>query len=113
MNDVVFVMTNSKLLKKKKNRKVVDCEIEFDEIDSDNEWIVEDEGSDENEILDFTIEEDEVGGIGGTQDEDDGAVPNEDECEMHNLDDDIEGEEDDMEDMGVGIDENLLKDLMN
>jgi hypothetical protein len=108
MNDVVFVMTNSKLLKKKKNRKVVDCEIEFDEIDSDNEWIVEDEGSDENEILDFTIEE-----VGGTQNEEDEAVPTEDECEMHNLDDDIEGEEDDMEDMGVGIDENLLKDLMN
>ncbi|WJX67252.1 hypothetical protein P8452_51735 [Trifolium repens] len=81
---------------------------------SDIAWKhVEDEGSDDNEILDFTIEEDEVGGIGGTQDEEDGAVPNEDECEMHNLDDDIEGEEDDMEDMGVGIDENLLKDLMN
>jgi hypothetical protein len=61
--------------------------------------------------LDFTIEE--VGGIGGTQNEEDEAVPTEDGCEMHNLDDDIEGEEDDMEDMGVGIDENLLKDLMN
>ncbi|PNY08093.1 HAT family dimerization domain containing protein [Trifolium pratense] len=56
MNDVVFVMTNSKLSKKeKKTRKIVDCELEFDDIDSDNEWIVEDEGSIDNEILDFTI----------------------------------------------------------
>ncbi|PNX84021.1 HAT family dimerization domain containing protein, partial [Trifolium pratense] len=56
MNDVVFVMTNSKLSKKNKTRKVVDCELEFDEIDSNNEWIVEEEG--DNEILDFTIGED-------------------------------------------------------
>ncbi|PNX63228.1 hypothetical protein L195_g061523, partial [Trifolium pratense] len=56
MNDVVFVMTNSKLSKKNKTRNVVDCELEFDEIDSDNEWIVEETG--DNEILDFTIGED-------------------------------------------------------
>jgi hypothetical protein len=64
MNDVVFVMTNPK---KKKTRKIVDCEIEFDEIDSDNEWIVEDEGSAENEVLDFTIESEDL--EGGTQNE--------------------------------------------
>ncbi|MCI64326.1 hypothetical protein A2U01_0085584, partial [Trifolium medium] len=58
MNDIVFVMTNSKLSKKKKSRKVVDCELEFDDIDSDNERIVEDEASMDSEILDFTISED-------------------------------------------------------
>ncbi|MCI47258.1 hypothetical protein A2U01_0068499, partial [Trifolium medium] len=48
----------SKLSMKNKTRKVVDCELEFDDIDSDNEWIVEDEGSMDNEIFDFTISED-------------------------------------------------------
>ena len=111
MNDVVFVMTNSKLAKKKKARKVADFTL--DDIDSDNEWIVEDEGSAENEILDFTIESEDL--EGGTQNEPEVAAATvvEDECEMHNLDDEFEGEEDDMEDMGVGIYENLLKDLMN
>ena len=38
MNDVVFVMTNSKLAKKKKARKMV--EYSLDDIDSEDEWIV-------------------------------------------------------------------------
>ncbi|GAU21371.1 hypothetical protein TSUD_189580 [Trifolium subterraneum] len=95
MNDVVFVMTNSKLSKKKKTRKVVDCEIDFDEIDSDNEWIVQDEGT-ENEILDFTIESEDL--EGGTQNEEHEVAATveleEDECEINNLDDEFEGDED-------------------
>lgn len=39
MNDVVFVMANSKLAKKKKTRKVIEYNI--DEIESDDEWIVD------------------------------------------------------------------------
>ncbi|KAK2354618.1 hAT dimerization domain-containing protein / transposase protein [Trifolium repens] len=109
MNDVVFVMTNSKLAKKKKARKVADFTL--DDIDSDNEWIVEDEGSAENEILDFTIESEDL--EGGTQNEPEvaAATVEEDECEVHNLDDEFEGNEDCMEDMG--FDENVLKDLIN
>ncbi|CAL5184982.1 unnamed protein product [Lathyrus oleraceus] len=54
MNDVVFVMTNSKLAEKKKNRKTE--EYKLDDIESDNEWIVNSDEDFENEILDFTIE---------------------------------------------------------
>jgi hypothetical protein len=39
------------------------------------------------------------------------ATVEEDECEVHNLDDEFEGNEDYMEDMG--FDENVLKDLIN
>ncbi|CAJ2656669.1 unnamed protein product [Trifolium pratense] len=109
MNDVVFVMTNSRLSKNNKTRKVVDCELEFDDIDSDNEWIVEDGG--DNEILDFTIGEDLDGEA--QNEEHEVAATAEDEFEIHNLDDEFEGDEDGMEDMGIGFDENVLKDLMN
>jgi len=87
MNDVVFVMTNSKLSKKKKDRKVV--EYSLDDIDSDDEWIVNnDECSLENEIWDLTKEGEDL--EGGTQNEgDNGAYEN--DLEIHNLDEEFEG----------------------
>ena len=39
MNDVVFVMANSKLAKKKQPRKPI--VINFDDFSSDDEWIME------------------------------------------------------------------------
>ncbi|CAN1141743.1 hypothetical protein LINPERPRIM_LOCUS25651 [Linum perenne] len=42
MNDIVYVMYNSKLLR----RQAKDIERVFDEIDSDDEWLAEDEGGD-------------------------------------------------------------------
>ncbi|GAU27673.1 hypothetical protein TSUD_126190 [Trifolium subterraneum] len=67
----------------------------------------------ENEILDFTIESEDL--EGGTQNEEHevAATVEEDECEINNLDDEFEGDEDGMEDMGIGIDENVLNDIMN
>ncbi|MCI04964.1 hypothetical protein A2U01_0026013 [Trifolium medium] len=41
------------------------------------------------------------------------AATVEDEFEIHNLDDEFEGDEDGTEDNGFGLDENVLKDLMN
>lgn len=52
MNDVVFVMTNSKLVEKKKNIKTK--EYKLDDIESDNEWTVNNDENFENEIIDFT-----------------------------------------------------------
>jgi hypothetical protein len=89
MNDVVFVMTNSKLAKKKKDRKVV--EYSLDDIDSDDEWIVNNkECSLRNEIWDLTIEGEDL--EGGTQYEgDNGAATVENDLEIHNLDEEFEG----------------------
>ncbi|CAL5207963.1 unnamed protein product [Lathyrus oleraceus] len=56
-NGVIFVMTNSKLAKKKKNRKIK--EYKFDDIEPDNEWIVNNDEDFEKEILGFTIENDD------------------------------------------------------
>nr|KYP47830.1 hypothetical protein KK1_030526 [Cajanus cajan] len=52
MNDVVYVMANSKLAKKKQTRKPV--QINFDDFSSDDEWIMEDEHG-ENEGLDLNV----------------------------------------------------------
>lgn len=86
MNDVVFVMTNSKLAKKKKARKIVDYSL--DDIDSDDEWIVNnDEAILENEIWDLTIEGEDL--EGGTPNEgDNGAAIASalNDLEIHNLD---------------------------
>ena len=64
MNDVVFVMANSKLAKKKQVRKLT--QITIDDCSSDEEWIMEDE-YDHNEALDLDenllpvqVEEDET-----------------------------------------------------
>ncbi|MED6169022.1 hypothetical protein PIB30_017388 [Stylosanthes scabra] len=50
MNDVVFVMTNSRLAKKKKTRRGVDYNYSLDELDSDEEWIVADEDGGEEDL---------------------------------------------------------------
>lgn len=113
MNDVVFVMTNSKLAKKKKARKMVDYSL--DDIDSDDEWIVNnDECSLENEIWDLTIEgEDLEGGTPNEEDNGVGAAASAlNDLEIHNLDEEFEGLGDEvMED--VGLDQNVLNDLLN
>ncbi|MED6224536.1 hypothetical protein PIB30_085093 [Stylosanthes scabra] len=55
MNDVIFVMTNSRLAKKKPPRKTADYSLE--DLNSDEEWIVEDENEIENlEELDTQID---------------------------------------------------------
>jgi len=113
MNDVVFVMTNSKMAKKKKARKMVDYS--FDDIDSDDEWIVNnDECSLENEILDLTIEcEDFEGGIPNEGDNGVSTASAENDLEIPNLDEEFEGLGDDevMED--VGLDQDVLNELLN
>ena len=43
MNDVVFVMANSRLAKKKQARKPHNFEYSLDELDFDEEWIVDEE----------------------------------------------------------------------
>ncbi|KAF1889038.1 hypothetical protein Lal_00015582 [Lupinus albus] len=48
MNDVIFVMVNSKLSKKKQGRKGI--ELTIDDISSDNEWIVEHNNEDEDHL---------------------------------------------------------------
>jgi len=62
MIDVVFVMANSKLVKKKQTRKP--AQINIDDCSSDEEWIMEDE-HEQNEALDLDenlipLEEDET-----------------------------------------------------
>ena len=110
INDVVFVMTNSKLAKNKKSRKIV--EYSLDAIDFDDEWIVNnDECSLENEIPDLTIKGEDF--KEGTQNEGDNrATSAENDQEIHNLDEEFEGlgDEDVMEDVG---DQNVLNDLLN
>ncbi|CAL5199978.1 unnamed protein product [Lathyrus oleraceus] len=107
MNDVVFVMTNSKLAKKKKNRKTK--EYKLSDIVSDNEWIVNNDEDFENEILDFIIENEDFEAAtaeGGNGIE---AVTTKNELEIHNLDDEFDREEED----SCLDDQNVLKDLLN
>ncbi|KAE9588676.1 hypothetical protein Lalb_Chr22g0357861 [Lupinus albus] len=60
MNDVIFVITNSKLSKKKQPRKGV--ELTIDDIPSDDEWIVEHNNNnlegDENDLMRKILGED-------------------------------------------------------
>ncbi|KAI9123496.1 hypothetical protein K1719_004796 [Acacia pycnantha] len=86
MNDVVFVMTNSKLAKKKQVRKT--GEYRIDDVSSEDEWIVENEGTPSNvegldeDNFDNLIEENlaQVGGEDDTGDigafVDDMEIPN-------------------------------------
>ncbi|XP_073223898.1 uncharacterized protein [Cicer arietinum] len=113
INDVVFVMANSKLVKKKQTRNVV--EHNLDDLESDDEWIVDNnECSTKNDILDFTIENEDL--EFGKQNEVRNGVEDpapQDDMEIHNLDDEFDGEgyEDCMED--VGFDHNALDVLLN
>jgi len=50
MNDIVFVMTNSKLAQKKQTRKPT--QINIDDCSSHEEWIMDDEHG-QNEALDW------------------------------------------------------------
>ncbi|XLR35127.1 hypothetical protein S83_063027, partial [Arachis hypogaea] len=50
MNDVVFVMTNSRLAKKKQTRRSLDYDYSLDELDSDEEWIVAVEDGEEEDL---------------------------------------------------------------
>ncbi|XP_020978044.1 uncharacterized protein LOC107636234 [Arachis ipaensis] len=50
MNDVLFVMTNSRLAKKKQTRRSLDYEYSLDELDFDEEWIVADEDGEEEDL---------------------------------------------------------------
>ncbi|CAN1133281.1 hypothetical protein LINPERHAP2_LOCUS7558 [Linum perenne] len=53
MNDIVYVMYNSKLLR----RQAKDIERVFDEIDSDDEWLAGEDGEVENENENENFEE--------------------------------------------------------
>ncbi|RYQ90994.1 hypothetical protein Ahy_B09g096885 [Arachis hypogaea] len=50
MNDIVFVMTNLRLAKKKQIRRSFDYDCSLDELDSDEEWIVADEDGEEEDL---------------------------------------------------------------
>jgi len=80
MNDVVFVMTNSRLTKKKDVRKTKEYTI--DDISSDDEWTVE-----ENETLydldeDILLEDDATRGTNDLE-----VPPNDDDLEVPPIDD--------------------------
>ncbi|KAI9118476.1 hypothetical protein K1719_010808 [Acacia pycnantha] len=75
MNDVVFVMTNSKLARKKQVRKT--GEYSIDDVSSEDEWIVENEGTSSNvegldeDNFDFNLDnliEENLAQVGGDDD---------------------------------------------
>lgn len=94
MNDVVFVMVNSKLANKKQVRKANEFDYNIDDLASDDEWIVEDEDGDVNVDLDILNEENTVevgqgsgcGGGGGNTPQDDLEIPT-----LDDIDDEFEG----------------------
>lgn len=112
MNDVVFVMANSKLAKKKQPRKKI--EYNLDDLASDDEWIVDnDEGS--SDILDLTIDNEEL----ELDTPNDGDLANGsaaapiDDLVIPNVDDEV-GEEDGMDHMEDDYyDHHGLDDLLN
>ncbi|KAK7404287.1 hypothetical protein VNO78_05060 [Psophocarpus tetragonolobus] len=73
MNEVVFVMTNSRLNKKKDIRKTKDFNI--DDLASDDEWIVENDGNDLDEDILVELGEDASGEDVGCTLMDDLEVP--------------------------------------
>jgi len=82
MNDVVFVMANSKLAKTKKARKT--HEMEFDDISSNDDWVLDmnvEDGSTENLDEDFVLVNEDQ----NEKDED------EDVTIVHNLEEHVEG----------------------
>ncbi|KAK4276297.1 hypothetical protein QN277_019261 [Acacia crassicarpa] len=75
MNDVVFVMTNSKLARQKQVRKT--GEYNIDDVSSEDEWIVENEGTSSNvegldeDNFDFNLDnliEENLAPVGGEDD---------------------------------------------
>lgn len=83
MNDVVFVMANSKLAKRKQARKGV--ELTIDDLPSDDEWIVE-QNNDEDVLEDNLDGEDLIRDILGEDVDhdplDDVGEENEDEAPL-------------------------------
>ncbi|KAK4252822.1 hypothetical protein QN277_010969 [Acacia crassicarpa] len=88
MNDVIFVMANSRLAKKKVARKV--SEYNVDDISSDDDWIVE------NDERPSNIEDLDVDNLVPTQNE--ALVEPSNDLELPNFDEEAfeDGEEDAM-----------------
>lgn len=91
MNDIIFVMANSKLAKKKKIRKYQNFSIE--DLESDDEWIVED---DENSDLDVTEGEVDLVNLG--KDDHASASHVVDDLEVPDADADEDGDANENED---------------
>ncbi|KAI5441222.1 hypothetical protein KIW84_010614, partial [Lathyrus oleraceus] len=89
MNDVVFVMANSRLSKKNKGRRTF--EIEFDDLGSDDDWLMDEDGDIEISDEDFIqmnqeqIQEDDIF-VHDLEDEHDGGI------DENEFDDDFEDE---------------------
>ena len=104
MNDVVFVMANSKLGRKKKSAKPLEFNLE--DLDSDDEWMMEaanhdeDEGNEGFDLENFEVNEapSDEGNEGFDLDNFEGnEAPSEDEENQENLetsDNEVEGEPD-------------------
>ena len=125
MNDLVFVMYNSKLMERKQHSRK-DFDSNFDDISSDDEWIVEnDENSSNNEglgsddgdnIHDLEVEnEDElhdiqVGEVGSNVAS---ASTNYLDLDLSHVSDEIEEEDDDMDSNGEDLmeDEDVVDDI--
>ncbi|MED6199394.1 hypothetical protein PIB30_075542 [Stylosanthes scabra] len=93
MNDVVFVMTNSRLSKKKQSRKSA-TEHNLDDLDSDEEWIIENEDELEEGLENVanptdSLVHDEFAasrvGAGNTSGSDDLPIPSYDDEEFDEL----------------------------
>ncbi|VFQ61199.1 unnamed protein product [Cuscuta campestris] len=110
MNDVVFVMTNSKLAKKKKARRSNPLKLE--DLSSDDEWIMEDVGEDPrgdevaagNNSTDVPTQNGEEEAAANVQPE------HEEELDVTNLDegDEDEDEDQELEDYDFSIDNYVL-----
>lgn len=112
MNDVVFVMTNSRLANRKKARKAIEYSI--DDLSSDDEWIAENNGSSSNnegfelDNLDLNVPSDDdlievqvvEDASGGGAPLDDLEIPNDDinEIDIDDEDEAMDNDEDHMED---------------
>ncbi|KAI9100824.1 hypothetical protein K1719_024186 [Acacia pycnantha] len=104
MNDVVFVMTNSKLARKKQVRKT--GEYSIDDVSSEDEWIVENEGTPSNvsnvegldeDNFDFNLDnliEEKLAQVGGEDDTGDvGAFIDDMEIPNFELDNEVDRRE--------------------
>ncbi|MED6187465.1 hypothetical protein PIB30_076753 [Stylosanthes scabra] len=91
MNNVVFVMTNSRLFKKKQSRKT-EIEHKLDDLDSDEEWIVENEDELEDNLENIVNSNDnlvhdefDASKVGGGSTSDDLNIPSYDDGEFDEL----------------------------
>lgn len=101
MNDVVFVMVNSRLNKKKQARKGKDYEI--DDLASDDEWVADNVEDNSDSDLDAPIEvgeEDANVGIGAALG-DDLEIPNDNSHAEDEIDENEDHMEDDFLDLGL------------